>query len=298
MRRPSLAALASFAAIALYGAPAQAGPITFNTALPVHGGEVILREQVIWRRATGGPGPESADENVLAVPTVIVWGIHTRVALISQIPFLYKDVQLSLPSGARAHRTTTGFGDLSTVLRVSALQLDGPGRTLRLAPFAGLKLPTGAQNESDELGRLPPRLQLGTGSWDPIFGLIATWQTLDFELDASLSYNLRTAANDFDAGDEVRADLSFQYRIFPFGDLEGGVPGFVYLVLESRVLWQAEDRGAVAPTPSGGWSWALAPGLQYVTMRYVIEGAVELPVTQPDGLHDDFTARLSFRASF
>ena len=47
---------------------AEAGPITFNTALPVHANELILREQVIWLRATDDPSPMNRNLNVIAVP--------------------------------------------------------------------------------------------------------------------------------------------------------------------------------------------------------------------------------------
>jgi len=113
---------------------AEAGPITFNTALPVHANELILREQVIWLRAT--------------------------VALFGILPFLYKRMDVTTPSGQRVTRSASGFGDLSTFVRVTALQIDRPQETMRLAPFAGLKMPTGATGIADDLGQLPPALQL------------------------------------------------------------------------------------------------------------------------------------------
>jgi hypothetical protein len=199
-------------------------------------------------------------------------------------------------------RSASGFGDLSTFVRVTALQIDRPRETIRLAPFAGLKMPTGATGIADDLGQLPPALQLGTGSWDPFGGLIFTWQKLRWELDLSGSYLVRTKANDFNAGDEARGDASFQYRVVPWGEVGPGVPSWLFAVLESNVVWQGHDEiGGVENPDSGSLNWYLAPGLQWVTLRTVLEAAVQIPVltkTNGQGLGQDFIARLSVRVNF
>jgi hypothetical protein len=306
MRRDELSgqwmASLMLAGVFMWTNAAEAGPITFNTALPVHANELILREQLIWLRATDDPSPMDRNLNVIAVPTVLVYGVHRRVALFGILPFLYKRMDVTTPSGERVRRSATGFGDLSTFVRVTALQIDRPRETIRLAPFAGLKMPTGATGIADDLGQLPPALQLGTGSWDPFGGLIFTWQKLRWELDLSGSYLVRTQANDFSAGDEARGDASFQYRVVPWGEVGPGVPSWLFAVLESNVVWQGHDEIAGVQNPdSGGLNWYLAPGLQWVTLRTVLEAAVQIPVlsrTNGQGLGQDFIARLSFRVNF
>lgn len=296
---PATAACACVAtALSLAPSPVRAGPITFETALPVHADEVILREQVIWTHADGGPAPEQATLNVLTIPTLVVWGVHERVALLATLPFMHKDVEVTMPDGSRVHRSATGFGDLDVLVRVTAWQDDATGRTLRLAPFAALALPTGATREEDALGRLPQDLQVGSGSWTPRIGAVLTWQTLDFELDAAVEGIFRIPGDELDLGDQVRASLSFQGRIFPWGELSAGVPAFVYLVAEAAGGWRAEDTGSLAPIQSGGFDLWLTPGLQLVTMRWVLEAAAELPVVQPAGSHVDVRARVSGRVSF
>jgi len=286
----------------LWTTQAEAGPITFNTALPVNANELILREQVIWLRATDDPSPMNRNLNVIAVPTVLVYGVHPRVAVFGILPFLYKRMDITTPSGQRVRRSASGFGDLSTFVRVTALQIDRPRETIRLAPFAGLKMPTGATGIADDLGPLPPVLQLGTGSWDPFGGLIFTWQKLRWELDLSGSYLVRTEANEFNAGDEARGDASFQYRVVPWGEVGPGVPSWLFAVLESNVVWQGRDEiGGVENPNSGGVNWYLAPGLQWVTLRTVLEAAVQIPVltrTNGQGLGQDFIARVSVRVNF
>jgi hypothetical protein len=288
-------------ALLLLAAAARAGPITSNTALPVHDGELIFRQQAVWMRSAGNPGTVPQQLDVLAAPAVLVYGVNADLMLMGVLPFLYKTVAVTLPSG-RATRHTTGFGDLTAIARYTALALDSPGRTFRIAPFAGLKLPTGAQNEADALGRYPQPFQLGTGSWDPLGGAVLTWQTLRWELDASGTYQLRTEANGFHAGDEARGDASFQYRLLPWGKLGPGVPSYLFAVLETAAVWNGLDRLGGAEDPdSGGFAWYLTPGLQWISLRTVLEGGVQLPVVQRRngrGLSNDFIAVLSFRQSF
>jgi hypothetical protein len=296
-RNATLAVVLAFA----WPGSAAGGPITFNTALPVHVGELILRGQAIWLRATGDPAPLDRSLDVLAYPTVVVYGVDARVTLFGILPFLDKNLELTTPAG-RITRGTSGFGDLTTLVRVTARTINRPGETLRLAPLVGVKLPTGADDEADALGRLPQPLQLGSGSWDPLLGAVFTWQKLRWEMDVSGSYQLRTAANDFEAGDEARGEASFQYRVVPRGKLGSGVPSYLFAVLETNAVWRGRDRISGTPDPdSGGLRLYVAPGLQWITTRTVVEAAVQLPVVQRtngQGLREDFAARLSVRVNF
>lgn len=301
MRRPWVVALLVPWAIAVSTTPADAGPITFNTALPVHTDEKIVREQVIWLRSTDDPSGMDRELNVIMVPSVLMYGVSPRLALFGILPFLYKDVRVATPMG-RVDRSTSGFGDLTAMARLTAFIVDRKGETIRIAPFVGLELPTGADDEADALGRFPQPFQLGSGSWDPLGGVIFTWQTLRFEVDVSASYQLRTKANDFDAGDDVRAEASFQYRVVPWGQLGAGVPNYLFGVLELNAVWQGMDRiGDVSDRDSGGFTTYLAPGLQWVSLRTIVEAAVQIPVVQDsngDALRNDFVVWLSVRRSF
>lgn len=287
---PILAAATVFAT----ARPAAAAPITFDTALPVDTGEVIVRQQAMWLRASGDPGAVRADG--FAVPSVLVYGLNPRVTLMAILPFMDKELRADSPMG-RIHRSASGFGDLLLVDRLTAVQVDTAGQTIRLAPFAGLKLPTGASQQADDAGVLPRPLQVGSGSWDALAGAVFTWQRVRWQSDVAASYFVRNRANGSKAGNEARADASLQYRVLPWSDIGEGVPGFVYAVVETHVSDVAPDSGP-AGLP-GGWSWFVAPGAQYVTERYVVEASVELPVAQPDvPPRVDFIARAGFRANF
>lgn len=288
----SLAVLASDAG--------HAGPITFNSALQISPGIAIWREQAVLRRATDDPSAQARDLRVLAVPSVLAYGATRDLAFFGVIPYLDKTLDLSTPGG-RVRRGDHGLGDVLALGRYTVYRLDMIGETRRIAPFLGLKFPTGEDDATDRLGRLPQPLQLGSGSWDPLLGVVFTWQTLPWELDSAFEYAIRTSANDFEFGDAAELDLSFQYRVWPL-ELGRGVPAFVYAVLESNLIWEGKNEVAGRTDPdSGGVTWFLDPGVQLVTERWVLEASVQLPVVQDlngQALGGDYIVRGGFRYNF
>lgn len=289
-----------FLVLLTMAAPGLAAPITFNTALPVTQGQGIFRFQAKHFAFVDGATPADRDLSVEALPLVGVWGATPKLAFFGVVPWLDKELTVSTPSGRRS-RGDSGLGDVTILARYTGIQRDSPAGTLRVAPFFGLELPTGEDDARDALGRLPQPLQLGSGSWDPLAGLVVTRQTLDWQADAAISYQANTEANDFEFGDEARLDLSVQRRIWP-RDLGPGVPAFLYLVLDSNLIWQQRNEVAGRDVAdSGGTTWFLAPGIQYVSRRFVVEGAVQLPVAQDlrgDPLESDWIATVSTRFNF
>ncbi len=127
--------------------------------------------------------------------------------------------------------------------RYTVVRRDWPGRNFRLSPFLGIKAPTGEDDATDALGRLPLSVQMGSGSWDPFVGVVVTYQTLDYQVDSQFSYRANNEANNFQAGDITRLDGSLQYRLYP-RELAGGVPGFLYGVIEVNLIHQDHNRVA------------------------------------------------------
>ncbi len=289
-------------AMALVAEPSKsdAGPITFNSALPVAKGEFILRGQAVLTRSSDDPSSMDRDLRVLAVPWVLAYGVRRDLTLFGLVPYLDKTMDSTLSLG-RVRRGDSGLGDSTFLARYTVLSIDRLGDTRRLAPFVGLKVPTGEDNKQDSLGRLPQPLQLGSGSWDPFVGTSFSWQTFDWEFDAAVQYRFKTKANNFEFGDQARFDMSFQYRLWPW-TLGGGVPAFFYMVLESNLMYAGKNEvGGISTPNSGGTTWFLAPGLQYVTRRVVLEAIIQIPAVQElngTALKNDYIVRGGFRVNF
>jgi len=284
-------------------APPATAQITTNTALPVTEGRGIARVQSKVLRSAGS-GPMNREVTAYAFPVVGVYGVTPDWAVFGVLPILDKNLDATIPRGPRAgeriERGPTGIGDARLFARYTIWTRNRAGQTQRLAPLAGVEMPTGDDDATDEFGRFPQPLQLGSGSWDPFAGLVFTWQTLQWQVDVSPAYQFNTEANDFEFGDEARLDVASKYRLWT-NERGGRVPGFFYANLETNLIWQGkhEIQGQDDPN-SGGTTWLVAPGLQYITQRVVIEAAVQLPAAQDvngTGLERDFITTLSLRVN-
>jgi hypothetical protein len=282
-------------------ATAAAAPITFNTALPVGKGEFVNREQLVLSRSGKDPSGAGRKLMVNTLVSVLAYGIDGKLTLFGVLPYIDKKLSLPAPGADSVKRISRGIGDSSIFLRYTLHQNDQRGSTFRLAAFGGAKIPTGSDSDKDALGLLPVPLQSGTGSWDGFGGIVTTWQTLSFQVDAQFSYTIKTQANKFQAGNEARLDGSIQYRLFP-RELLSGVPAYVYGVLEANLIYRDKNTflGQADPN-SGGTTIFLAPGIQYVSRRYILEAAVQIPVLQNlngQALENDYVARVGFRWNF
>ncbi|MCZ6657670.1 MAG: transporter [Gammaproteobacteria bacterium] len=280
--------------------PVMAAPITSNTALPVAKGGFIVREQLLRRSFEDDAGPANRDLEVNGLLSIVGYGVAPRLAVFAALPYLDKTLKVTI-NGQRTNRSSEGFGDLKLFGRYTLLQRDAKSQTFRLGVFGGVKVPTGDDDKKDRFGRLPIPLQTGTGAWDSFAGIVATYQTSDFQIDAQLSAERNGEANDFEAGNEIRADLSVQYRFLP-NTLNADTQSFLYGVLEVTAFNQRKHRIAGMSDPnSGGTTVYLTPGIQYVTRKYILEAALQLPVQQNlhgTALKTDYVFTAGFRVNF
>lgn len=286
--------------LCVWAGAAWGAPITFNTALPVHEGGYVLREQFIFKKIADDPSSAQRDMRVSGVMSVLGYGVTPDFALFGMLPWFDKRLDMTT-DGQKLSRHESGVGDLTLLGRYTAYQSDAPGRTLRIAPFLGVKAPTGEDNASDASGRLPPSVQSGSGSWDALGGAVLTYQTLDFQIDGQLSYKVNREANGFRAGNVAELDGSLQYRLWP-GTLGSGIPAFLYGVLEANLLHAArDDSGGIVDPNSGGTTLFITPGLQYVTRKWIAEAGMQIPVVQNlngTALKTDYVFTAGFRINF
>lgn len=274
---------AGLSALCVWAGAASGAAITFNTALPVHEGGWVLREQFMTIQIADDPTPLQRDMRITGAMSVLGYGVTGDFALFGMLPWFDKrfDKRLDMRlGGQKVSRRERGMGDLTLLGRYTAYESNAPGQTFRVAPFLGVKAPTGRDDARDGLGRLPPQLQPGSGSWDWLGGVVVTRQTLDLQIDGQVSYQTKREAAGFQAGNVASLDGSLQYRLWP-RSLGGGVPAFLYGVLEVNLVDGAKDRvGGTSDPNSGGTTLLLSPGLQYVTRKWIVEAGVQIPVVQ------------------
>ncbi len=281
-------------------AAAWSAPQTFNSAITLVPGEFVVREQYLLDRSGDDPSGADRDRLVQGVTSVLGWAVNKDLMLFGVLPYLDKRLE-STVDGARRARSTRGIADLRLFGRYTVFRKNFKGGLIRVSPFAGLEFPTGDDDDRDTFGLLPASVQLGSGSWDPFGGLVATYQTLDFEIDGQIAYQANTEGGAFEFGDVARADASIQYRIWP-PEIGTGVPAFVYGVLEANLIHRGRNEaGGVTDPNSGGTTLFLVPGLQYASKRWVFEAAVQVPVFQDlngTALEKNYVLRAGFRVNF
>ena len=274
----------------------QAAPITTNTALPVSENELIFRQQIIWTHAGNDPAGLGREFDAVAGVSVFGYGLTSDFTLFGLLPTRHK--QLSTPAGTRS---SNGIGDARLFARYTVLRQDQPGQTFRIAPFAGVELPTGRHRKRDALGLLPPPLQPGSGSWDPFAGVVMTYATTDWQLDFNLGYQFNTQRDGRRNADIARADISFQYRLWPM-QITGSTNAFVFGVLEANLVHADKlQLNGISNPNSGGTTLFLSPGLQYAAKTFIAEASVQLPVLQDlngTALEKTVIARASMRFNF
>lgn len=284
------------AALGLPSGNPLAAPITFNTALPVSQEEFIFRELVTIGRASDDAGGLGREMRVTTVNSVVAYGVTPDLALFAILPLTFKELET-----AAGTRGADGIGDARLIARYTIYKKNAVGKTTRIAPFIGVKAPTGDHERTDDAGPLPPALQPGTGSWDFFGGVIATYASVDWNVDFQASYRANSRAGGIARGDVARADVSFQYRLLP-RKLSRDDKGYFYGVLEANLVHSGETRiNGTGDPNTGGTTLSLVPGIQYATRRWVAEAAVQIPVIQDlngSALERDFTVLAGLRVNF
>jgi hypothetical protein len=259
----------------------RAAPITFNTALPVSKGHNIARQQAIVARAGDVEDGVARSATEVVGLSVLGYGATRNLALFAVLPVVYRKADIG-----GVETSAFGLGDAALIARYEIFRADAPGATVRVAPFAGVVLPTGERGKT------------GDGSTDALAGVIVTAATTRWNLDGQVQYVANTLAKGFERGDAFSFDASFQRRIPALSTPRG----FFLAVLETNVTHFQKNRtmGAVDPD-SGGVHVLLSPGVQYAAKRWIVEAAVRLPVIDElkgEAIDPDYSVIAGLRVNF
>lgn len=271
-------------------AAAIAAPVTFNTALPVSQGHGVGREQLIYGKGTAAGDSIREIQSV----TVLGYGVTPDLALFGMVPWVSRDFDMAMGGGRRI----SGLGDIGLFARYTAYCHDVSGGTVRLAPFLGVETPTGESRRSGAFGPLPPGLQLGSGSWDMLGGVVASWATLDLNIDGQVAWQINSRAHGIDRGDVFQADIAVQRRLLP-RVLDADTKGFLFGGVEINFQHEKKTRiGGAADANTGAGRLFVTPAVQYARKRWMTEAAVQIPIAQsPNGTNvkQDIVLRLGIR---
>ncbi len=273
-----------FAVCLLFSGTSWAAPIATNTALPLSNDEIIVREQLIFTRSSDHLTGTRRRLDRFESRTVFGYGLTSKLALFGVLPL----VDVSRESGGIS-TSDFGLGDAALFARYEVYRADRPGRTLRIAPFAGARFPTGREGKT------------GDGSLDVFGGIIATVASTQWVLDSQLRYDQNREADGFERGDSISFESSFQYRLAP-GRITRDTKAFVFGVLElSANRYQHNRVSGVTDPNSGGFQLYLTPGIQYSTQRWIADFGIKIPIVNDlngTALEPDFSILTSIRMNF
>lgn len=266
--------IATLWVIVLASAAALASPATFVTALPVAESQILARFN--WNPTYGGQGFVNNQ-----FPFDLAYGLNSRWTLFTT--FNVGHTSLNLPTLDGVEKVSTaGWGDTLAFLRYTLYSRDKSTSTFRIAPLAGLYLPSGSNTLSNSSGLLPQPLQTGSGALAPYAGVAAGWNCLSygFAADSTIRHN-PIQHHGIDPGDLFRADAQGEVRLHPIHLPKDGLPYELWLSIEENYQHNSLSHAyGTVLAGSGGSSFYQDAVLEFATLRYEIGAGLQLPVVQ------------------
>ncbi|MDV2495542.1 MAG: transporter [bacterium] len=219
----------------------------------------------------------SQELDIYSVKAIGQYQIMPDATIAVVIPYLEKRRKVT-SGGTTSVRSTSGLGDVRVTGKYRFWHKDEPFGVTQAAVFGGLEVPTGSDGERDNVGGLLPiSLQLGSGSVDPFVGAAVGRTGRTHSLEGGAQYQINTKGEEFELGDTVRYDLTYQYQIFP-PQIENSQLNLT-VELNGKHVEKHELAGRKLNN-SGGDTIFVSPGLQFLINTVVFEGSVQLPIVQ------------------
>ncbi len=237
----------------------QAFPINSDVAIQPAEEQLIYRTQVRYRRFE--VETPNADANVWTQSNVFVYGWTSRFSTALGVPLAYRDFD-----GPTAEDEDFGVKDIRLLLRYQLWKKLAYLESQSWTVLSGAEIPSYDDPFSSR-------------SWDPIVGTVYSYRKNRHGFDADVVYQINTENDrDFEAGDFLKYDLAYQYRLWPAeykSDTLWTLTGLLELNGEHR-LENEMDSTTLDETESH--QLFLSPGLVLAGQRTKFEAGVQFPV--------------------
>ncbi len=142
---------------------------------------------------------------LVQIPTILNFNLATDAVITLAVPYVIKEKKL----GDGSYQSARGVGDIRLFGKYRFYRDDFPRGSKQMALGFGLELPTGATNKTKEGMKLPPPLQLGSGSVDPFFNFAAGWITAFHSVEGGVQFKYNSPHDGFRFGPVLRYDVSY-----------------------------------------------------------------------------------------
>jgi hypothetical protein len=279
--------------LATLGSIALASPATFVTALPVAKDQWLVRFN--FQQTLGTSSFLSAQ-----FPVTNAYGLTPKLALF--LTFNQGFSSLTRTSAQRSMDLSSGgSGDTLAFARYTLFHIDKPKSTFRIAPLAGLFMPTGSDSLPGPQGLLPGSLQTGSGTFDPYWGATMGYNNPGWGMafDTTDRHDPATAQG-ISPGSQFRADAQFQLEFYPPKGLpEEGLPKGIDLSFESNYAQDGRSRinGQLSES-SGGKLWKQDIFLELFTLHWQVGAGAQLPILKDLNGSGQIKQRIGFLVFF
>ena len=104
------------------------------------------------------------------------YGLRHDLQLSLLLPHKKRSLRLEQVGAPATRLNVEGVGDVAAVVKWRFHRWDAPHKALNVSLLAGVEAPTGEDDATDEGLTLPADLQPGSGSWNPMLGIAATYE--------------------------------------------------------------------------------------------------------------------------
>ncbi len=239
----------------------QAFPINSDVAIQPAQNQLIYRTQLRYR--TSEIKASNTELDFWSQSNIFVYGWTSRISTVVALPLVYRDLDSPITRSEEF-----GVGDIRVLLRYQLWKKLGYLSSKSWTILGGIEIPT-----NDGL--------FSSRSWDPIIGTVYSWrkERHGFDLDLILQVNTEND-REFKAGNVLRYDLVYQFRLFPIKfvrDTKWSLTGL--LELNGNFHWEKEVNGRkVEATDASDLS--LSPGLVLAGRRTKYEAGLQFPIYQ------------------
>ncbi len=228
--------------------------------------------------------------------------------------YMEKDMEMIRRGGRHSTMYSQGVGDTMLMTKTLLYADDFLVPRSQVSLLLGVSIPTGSINQDEKGQLLPYSMQLGSGTFDPSFGILYEGSSSPFWWGANASFLLRPYENykSYNLGDEYRLDLygMYQARHNLLGELQIKSKYVGHLEGQAREIEQDGDGHMMGnpnmafmsnlydPDNYGGSSIDLAAGVQWQPFHnHILNAQFSFPLYQNlhgTQLERDFTASITY----
>ncbi len=160
------------------------------------------------------PDPLDREAVVRDTSLAVHHGLRHDLQLSVLLPRVHRRLRLRPQGGPSVHLDAQGPGDVVGLVKWRFHRWDAPHEALNVSLLAGVEAPTGDDAAGDGALLLPADLQPGSGSWNPMLGVAATYEPGRWRFNAVALATKGGGGGTYETPDELFAELSVGNRFW------------------------------------------------------------------------------------